>query len=203
MTSTGLQYAIEQHTRLEIDVILYAPHIVIPYGGKFEDLQNVLVVDLGQIKIYSSGERASILEVCTSQENIFHPFLFKNISLGQTTLQWGIRTRGNIWKNEIMQLRQLQNGADRLANSGGSRRRELEAIHWALRLYGNAFAEALQLKYSVLSMSYYGRSEVSVTENFDFAKIVFLNYVLHFLWFLFYFVLNANTIKTSCFLLRV
>lgn len=192
MTSTGLQYAIEQHTRLEIDVILHAPHIVIPYGGKFEELQNVLVVDLGQIKIYSSGERASIMEVCT--RILFHPFLFKNIFLGQTTLQWGIRTRGNIWKNEIAQLRQFQSGADRFADSGGSRRRGLETIHWALCLHGNAFAEALQFKYSVLPMSYYGWSEVSVTENVYFAKIVFLNYVIHFLRFLFNFVLNARKV---------
>ncbi|XP_066252738.1 intermembrane lipid transfer protein Vps13 isoform X1 [Euwallacea similis] len=63
MTSTGLQYAIEQHTRLDIDITLHAPHIIIPYGGKFEELQNVLVVDLGQIRIFSSGHRSSIMEV--------------------------------------------------------------------------------------------------------------------------------------------
>lgn len=63
MTSTGLQYAIEQHTRLDIDIVLYAPHIVIPYGGKYEELRNVLVIDLGQIKLYSSGQRSSVMEV--------------------------------------------------------------------------------------------------------------------------------------------
>ncbi|KAH1006005.1 hypothetical protein HUJ04_006891 [Dendroctonus ponderosae] len=63
MTSTGLQYAIEQHTRLDIDIVLYAPHIIIPYGGKYEELRNVLVIDLGQIKLYSSGQRSSVMEV--------------------------------------------------------------------------------------------------------------------------------------------
>jgi len=68
MTSTGLQFAIEQHTRLDIDVTLHAPHVIIPYGGKYQELQNVLVVDLGQIRLYSSGQRSSIMEVCIFPE---------------------------------------------------------------------------------------------------------------------------------------
>lgn len=63
MTSTGLQYAIEQHNRLDLDILLHAPLIIIPYGGKYEEIQNVLVVDLGTVKVYSAGHRSSIADV--------------------------------------------------------------------------------------------------------------------------------------------
>ncbi|KAF7282566.1 hypothetical protein GWI33_002356 [Rhynchophorus ferrugineus] len=63
MTSTGLQYAIEQHTRLDLDIVLHAPLIIIPYGGRYEEVQNTLVVDLGTVKVYSSGHRSSVMEV--------------------------------------------------------------------------------------------------------------------------------------------
>ncbi|CAG9772493.1 unnamed protein product [Ceutorhynchus assimilis] len=63
MTSTGLQYAIEQHSRLDVNILLYAPLIIVPYGGRLEEIQSVLVIDLGQIKLYSDGHRSSIMDV--------------------------------------------------------------------------------------------------------------------------------------------
>lgn len=60
MTSTGLQFAIEKHIRLVLYIDLQAPYIIIPHGGIYTGTENVLVANLGRLKIYSSGKRAQL-----------------------------------------------------------------------------------------------------------------------------------------------
>lgn len=63
MTATGLQYAIEKHTYLELSVDISAPYVIIPYGGKYTGNENVLVINLGRL-------RMSTLPRCKSKPNI-------------------------------------------------------------------------------------------------------------------------------------
>ncbi|XP_050293110.1 intermembrane lipid transfer protein Vps13 isoform X2 [Anthonomus grandis grandis] len=111
MTSTGLQYAIEQHTRLDVDLILHAPYIIIPYNGKYEEFGNVLVIDLGQIKIHSSGERSSVMDVRRlyqeglAQEEIFEKmksFSYDHFAMELTDLQILVAQGEENWKQYIV-----------------------------------------------------------------------------------------------------
>ncbi|KAJ8937448.1 hypothetical protein NQ314_011837 [Rhamnusium bicolor] len=63
MTSTGLQFAIEKHVRLDLNIDLQAPYIIVPYGGKFTGNENVMVANLGRLKIYSFGEHSTPADV--------------------------------------------------------------------------------------------------------------------------------------------
>ncbi|XP_044259687.1 vacuolar protein sorting-associated protein 13 isoform X2 [Tribolium madens] len=53
MTSSGLQHAIDTHVHLDLKVDFRAPYIIIPYGGKYTENENVLVVNLGNFKMHS------------------------------------------------------------------------------------------------------------------------------------------------------
>lgn len=57
MSATGLQHAIEKHAVLDLKVDLRAPYVLIPYGGKYTGIENVLVINLGHMQI-SSAERS-------------------------------------------------------------------------------------------------------------------------------------------------
>lgn len=63
MTATGLQYAIDKHIKIDLNIDFHAPYIVIPYGGKYSGVENVLVLNLGRLKVYSFGVRSSIIDV--------------------------------------------------------------------------------------------------------------------------------------------
>lgn len=58
MTATGLQYTIEQHTRLDLNVEVHAPFIIIPENGKYTGSENVLVANLGVLKMYSKARQS-------------------------------------------------------------------------------------------------------------------------------------------------
>ncbi|XP_018574731.1 vacuolar protein sorting-associated protein 13 isoform X2 [Anoplophora glabripennis] len=60
MTSTGLQFTIEKRNRLDLYVDLQAPYVIIPHGGKYTGVENVLVANLGRLKMLSSGQRTNI-----------------------------------------------------------------------------------------------------------------------------------------------
>nr|XP_023022780.1 vacuolar protein sorting-associated protein 13-like [Leptinotarsa decemlineata] len=63
MTSLGLQYAIEKHILLDLNIDLHAPLVIIPSEGKFIEQANVLLVNLGRLKIFTHGKRSSAFEV--------------------------------------------------------------------------------------------------------------------------------------------
>ncbi|KAG5886081.1 Vacuolar protein sorting-associated protein 13, partial [Gonioctena quinquepunctata] len=63
ITSLGLQYAIEKHILLDLNLDLQAPLVIIPSSGKFSEKENVLLVNLGRLKIYTHGKRSSSSEV--------------------------------------------------------------------------------------------------------------------------------------------
>lgn len=53
MSSLGLQHAIDAHITLDLKIDLQAPYVIVPYGGKYMENENVLVVNLGRVRIYS------------------------------------------------------------------------------------------------------------------------------------------------------
>lgn len=63
MTATGIQYAIDKHIKLDINIDLQAPYVIIPYGGKYTGVENVLVLNFGRLKVYSYGIRSSLVDV--------------------------------------------------------------------------------------------------------------------------------------------
>lgn len=63
MTATGIQYAIDKHIKLDINIDLQAPYVIIPYGGKYTGTENVLVLNFGRLNVYSFGVRSSMADV--------------------------------------------------------------------------------------------------------------------------------------------
>lgn len=63
MSATGLQHAIDQHTHLKLNIDLYAPYIIIPYGGKYMDDEHVLVVNLGNVRIHTLDRSMSAMDI--------------------------------------------------------------------------------------------------------------------------------------------
>ncbi|XP_049821668.1 intermembrane lipid transfer protein Vps13-like isoform X2 [Aethina tumida] len=62
-TATGLQYAINKQIQLDLNLDFNAPYVIIPYGGKYTGSENVLVVNLGNIKMYSLPRKLDRLDV--------------------------------------------------------------------------------------------------------------------------------------------
>lgn len=96
MTATGLQYAIDKHIKLDLNIDFRAPYVIIPYGGKYTGTENVLVLNLGRLKVYSVGTRSSIEDV----QN-----LHKSGKAQSEILEF---MRQNCYDNFILELKDLQ-----------------------------------------------------------------------------------------------
>ncbi|XP_032688033.1 vacuolar protein sorting-associated protein 13 isoform X3 [Odontomachus brunneus] len=53
MSALGLEYAIEKHSILDIQVDMQASQLIIPHGGLYDDSKALIVVNLGSLKIHS------------------------------------------------------------------------------------------------------------------------------------------------------
>lgn len=53
MSAIGLQYAIERHNVVDMKINIEGPYIIIPYGGKYTGTENVIVANLGDLRINS------------------------------------------------------------------------------------------------------------------------------------------------------
>ncbi|XP_011706559.1 PREDICTED: vacuolar protein sorting-associated protein 13C-like, partial [Wasmannia auropunctata] len=53
MSALGLEYAIEKHSVLDIQVDMQASQLIIPHGGFYEDSKALIVVNLGSLKMHS------------------------------------------------------------------------------------------------------------------------------------------------------
>ncbi|XP_033213445.1 vacuolar protein sorting-associated protein 13 isoform X2 [Belonocnema kinseyi] len=53
MSALGLEYAIEKHSVLDIQVDLNASQLIIPYGGFYNGTESLFVINLGSLKIHS------------------------------------------------------------------------------------------------------------------------------------------------------
>lgn len=53
MSALGLEYAIEKHSVLDIQVDMQASQLIIPHGGLYDDSKALIVVNLGSLKMHS------------------------------------------------------------------------------------------------------------------------------------------------------
>ncbi|XP_077266001.1 vacuolar protein sorting 13C isoform X2 [Temnothorax americanus] len=53
MSALGLEYAIQKHSVLDIQVDMQASQLIIPHGGLYEDSKALIVVNLGSLKMHS------------------------------------------------------------------------------------------------------------------------------------------------------
>lgn len=113
MSSSGLQYAIDTHVHLDLKIDFRAPYIIIPYGGKYTENENVLVVNLGNFKMqsldrpprrdlrqmYSEGcDEKEILKQLISQS-------YDQFALELTHVQILIAQSDENWKEHITDVR--------------------------------------------------------------------------------------------------
>ncbi|XP_025156986.1 vacuolar protein sorting-associated protein 13 isoform X2 [Harpegnathos saltator] len=53
MSALGLEYAIEKHSVLDLQVDMQASQLIIPHGGLYDDSKALIVVNLGSLKMHS------------------------------------------------------------------------------------------------------------------------------------------------------
>jgi len=53
MSALGLEYAIEKHSVLDIQVDMQASQLIIPHGGFYDDSKALIVINLGSLKMHS------------------------------------------------------------------------------------------------------------------------------------------------------
>jgi vacuolar protein sorting-associated protein 13A/C len=51
MSVLGLEYAIQHHSSLDIQVDMQASQFIIPYGGFYEDSKALIIINLGNLKV--------------------------------------------------------------------------------------------------------------------------------------------------------
>lgn len=111
MTATGLQYTIEQHTTLELNIDLHAPYIIIPYGGKYTENENVLVVNLGRLRVSTgnkqqTGDLRSMYAAGTDEKEILNQLIeqsYEKFILQFTDLQIVLAQSDENWQTSLKQ----------------------------------------------------------------------------------------------------
>lgn len=61
VSKASLSYAIEHHKVTDVNVYVKSPYIIIPEKGIFEKSSNILVIDLGQLRITSDPDQERIV----------------------------------------------------------------------------------------------------------------------------------------------
>ncbi|KRT85331.1 hypothetical protein AMK59_1583, partial [Oryctes borbonicus] len=62
-SSAGIQHLIDKHVLIDLKIDLSAPYLIIPYGGVYTGTENIIVVNLGRVKITSTDRpKTSIKE---------------------------------------------------------------------------------------------------------------------------------------------
>nr|XP_022907872.1 vacuolar protein sorting-associated protein 13-like [Onthophagus taurus] len=62
-SSAKIQYAIDNHSQIDLVIDLYAPYVIIPYAGHYSGTENVIAINLGRVKFVSiAAEKSAIKE---------------------------------------------------------------------------------------------------------------------------------------------
>ncbi|XP_021940255.1 vacuolar protein sorting-associated protein 13 isoform X3 [Zootermopsis nevadensis] len=110
MSATGLQYAIQQQSVMDLNVDLRAPYIIVPHGGFYSGKENVLVVNLGSVKITSIPRDRSSPSVRalhsqgTSEEEIMQTMIsqsYDRFSLHLEQMQILVATGEEKWEDAL------------------------------------------------------------------------------------------------------
>ncbi|XP_026827312.1 vacuolar protein sorting-associated protein 13 isoform X2 [Ooceraea biroi] len=68
MSALGLEYAIQKHSVLDIQVDMQASQLIVPYGGFYEDSKALIVVNLGSLKMQSLQEEKTEMSGVTVKQ---------------------------------------------------------------------------------------------------------------------------------------
>ncbi|KAJ9578225.1 hypothetical protein L9F63_005555, partial [Diploptera punctata] len=122
MSATGLQYAIEQQSVLDLNVNLQAPYVVLPYSGFYTGNENALVVNLGSFTMTSiprdrttSPNVRALHSQGTTEEEILKTLMshsYDQFKINLEQVQVLIALKGEDWmtvltKNEATQMHLL------------------------------------------------------------------------------------------------
>ncbi|XP_028133900.2 intermembrane lipid transfer protein Vps13 isoform X1 [Diabrotica virgifera virgifera] len=110
MSSLGLQYAVEKRPLVDLNVDLQAPILLMPHTGKYTGNENILLVNLGRVKVFSYGRRCTATEVKRlneegkTQAEIFafmKEHSYDNFKLELTNVQILAAERGENWSEAL------------------------------------------------------------------------------------------------------
>ncbi|KAI4459978.1 vacuolar protein sorting-associated protein vps13 [Holotrichia oblita] len=61
-STAGIQYLVDQHVLVDIKIDLYAPYLILPYGGVYRGAENIIVANLGYLKVTSTERLKSTIK---------------------------------------------------------------------------------------------------------------------------------------------
>ncbi|XP_043819430.1 vacuolar protein sorting-associated protein 13A isoform X1 [Dromiciops gliroides] len=98
-TSTGLLYVIETQKILDLKINMKASYIIIPQDGFYTATSNLLLLDLGHLKV-SSRSRSELPHIEKSQSNIEEIIsrAYDNFDIQLSSIQLLFSTAGDDWK---------------------------------------------------------------------------------------------------------
>lgn len=109
-SATGLQHAIQQQSILDLNIDLQAPYIIVPHGGLYSGKENVLVVNLGSVKVTSlprdptSPSIQALHSQGTSQEEIMQAMIsqsYDRFRLNLEQMQVLVATGEENWEDAL------------------------------------------------------------------------------------------------------
>ncbi|XP_049842368.1 LOW QUALITY PROTEIN: intermembrane lipid transfer protein Vps13-like [Schistocerca gregaria] len=111
MSATGLQYAIEKHTVLDLKVDFMASYILIPYSGTYRGNEDLLVLDLGSFTMASitrdPSSKQTVQELHsqgTAEEEIMQAILsqsYDKFKIELKDVQILVALAGEPWKDVV------------------------------------------------------------------------------------------------------
>lgn len=113
MSALGLEYAIQKHSTLDIQVDLAASQLIVPYGGFYTDQAAVIVVNLGSLKIHSlekpkddlaTSSVKQLVSMGKSEEDILahlRKYSYDRFVLKIVNFQALVASEGEDWKSAL------------------------------------------------------------------------------------------------------
>ncbi|GJQ73818.1 hypothetical protein Trydic_g18756, partial [Trypoxylus dichotomus] len=105
-SSAGIQYIIDKHVLIDLHIDLAAPYLIIPYGGIYTGTENIIVANLGRVKITSTERpKTSIKEkqlLSGTTEEIFNVLVqesYDKFIIELTELQVLLVPGGEKWES--------------------------------------------------------------------------------------------------------
>ncbi|KAL9987728.1 hypothetical protein ACROYT_G002079 [Oculina patagonica] len=105
VSKASLSYAIEHHKITDVNVDVKSPFIIIPEGGTFKKSSNVLVVDLGHLKITSDPEQERIVSTKDLSMEDLESKCYDKFNLRLEDLQILIARAGEDWQAARKQVK--------------------------------------------------------------------------------------------------
>ncbi|XP_011301984.1 vacuolar protein sorting-associated protein 13C isoform X2 [Fopius arisanus] len=114
MSALGLEYAIQKHSSLDIQVDLAASQLIVPFRGFYTDQAAVIVINLGSLKIHSlekskddlaTSSVKQLVSMGKSEEDILmhlRKYSYDRFALKIVNFQALVASEGEDWKCALM-----------------------------------------------------------------------------------------------------